>query len=149
MSTSELETKFDTLFKEGKAAHKKHISNRKGITAKTRNNIMNVKHQVNRALDKIAEGSMRRVALKAYISIDHCSECHREQSRVARMEVWSESTALGSHITRCTTLVLGTGMYEFHQDLPIVVQTTNNYIPRCADCLVADAFGRCPTRVHH
>lgn len=144
MNRAEQQKSFDDLFKEAheQAVERKAVSNRKGVTRHTRNNIMKLKHQVNERIDKLANGAMTRVCMTAEIITEVCGECHEENYCVGPMQVWSKSVARGTDQHKLTARVDTHAMYEFHKDLPIRLQRKRKLVPRCAHCLIEDAVAR-------
>lgn len=132
--------KFNNLFSEAKTM----AVAKKNRTKKTASNIMALKNSHHLAHEQIAVGAMRRHVLIAVVTTEHCAHCHTSTDHVSDMKVWSHATNKKSDKREITAYVNTAGMYDFHQDLPISIHTQTKYIPRCAKCLLADAFMRCP-----
>lgn len=133
---------FEELVKESKTL----AESRTAREQRTAHNILTMKRRWDKKNEKILAGTLVRNHVKAYVVTFICSKCKSSYDHVVKMEVWSLGKLDGEDRWRATSEIRGSGMYDFHNDLPIKIRHEGRVAARCARCLEEEAEGRLRAR---
>ena len=130
MKTKVLDKLLQGMIDVGRTMHEA----KKRRTDKIKVSLLHKTHHIRR--DKLLAGSLVRHHMAAVIITDVCGMCDSEHNFVSEIKVWSHSPLKGIDTAQITGEVHGTGMYEFHSDLPLVLSHVQRHVATCPKCLI-------------